>query len=632
MTEVAGVGTVCALMVVIAASVYLGTMARRVVRHSSFLQSYFLGNRALGTWALALTATVQSGGTFMGFPSFVYSYGWIVALWIAGYMVVPISGFGVLAKRLAHLSRRIEAITVPDLLRERFKSPAVGLIASLLILLFMTFMMVAQFKAGAVIMKICWPGSGALDLSQDGRDLDRYYYLGLAIFTLTVVGYTMIGGFLAAVWTDLFQSILMLVGVLILLPLALLAVGGLENASRAVQYEVSFQTVKDDERIRNQSERAPEEARLRELYQRLRAYAQSHAGTFPTRLDDAAIPAELTTDSSTGQPLSYYGESLQSQPTWQVRRLLAATPADERQWRSCLYSDGTVRSGKASEPGGLVTGPGPFRWQPVGLAVSFFFMWVLNGIASPAGAVRLMASKNTETIRRSIVVLSTYNTMIYLPLIIICICGRALIPDLPPQNSDEIIPRMAIRTTGEFWGGSVIAGLILAAPFGAVMATVSSYLVVIASGLVRDIYQRFFNVEATEREMRRLSYAAMVIVGLVAVGANLRPVQYLQAIVVFSGSCGSAAFLVPLLMASYWRRSTATGAAAAMLAGTSVMLLLYGANWIHGDFQPYYLLGLDPILWGVPASLTAGIIISLLTRPPEAEHIAKCFDVCPEDS
>lgn len=627
MTDAAGVGTVFALMVVIAASVYLGTMARRVVRHSSFLQSYFLGNRALGTWALALTATVQSGGTFMGFPSFVYSYGWVVALWIAGYMVVPISGFGVLAKRLAHLSRRLEALTVPDLLRERFKSPSVGLIASLLILLFMTFMMVAQFKAGAVIMKICWPGSGALDLSQDGRDLDRYYYLGLAIFTLTVVGYTVIGGFLAAVWTDLFQSILMLIGVMILLPLAIISVGGLENASRAIQYEVSFQTVTELERTQQETRRAPVEAQLRALHQVLVDDAQRRAGVFPDDLARDVVSASLATDPITKRPLIYYGRGLQSSPSDSPgRRLLAVTPADELQWRSCLYSDGKVRSGKASEPGALVTGPGPFRWQPIGLAVSFFFVWVLNGIASPAGAVRLMASKNTETIRRSIVVLSTYNMMIYLPLIVICICGRALMPDLPPQSSDEIIPRMAIRTTGGMWGGSLIAGLILAAPFGAVMATVSSYLVVIASGLVRDIYQKFFNVEATEREMRRLSYTAMVIVGLVAVAANVRPVQYLQAIVVFSGSCGSAAFLVPLLMAAYWRRSTATGAAAAMLAGTTVMLLLYGANWIHGSFQPYYLLGFDPIMWGVPASLVTGITVSLLTRAPDAEHLARCFD------
>src|SRR6187431_1519372 len=130
----AGSGTLLALIVFIIASVWLGTVAQRAVRRGSFLKGYFLGNRGLGAWALALTATVQSGGTFMGFPSLVYTHGWAVALWICGYMVVPITGFGVLGKRLAQLSRKTGAITVPDLFRARFQSPALGLTASLLIM------------------------------------------------------------------------------------------------------------------------------------------------------------------------------------------------------------------------------------------------------------------------------------------------------------------------------------------------------------------------------------------------------------------------------------------------------------------------------------------------------------------
>src|SRR5688572_28608424 len=81
-----GIGTITALIVFIAASVWLGTVAQRVVQRSSFVKGYFLGNRGLGAWAVALTATVQSGGTFMGFPSLVYTHGWIVALWIGSYM------------------------------------------------------------------------------------------------------------------------------------------------------------------------------------------------------------------------------------------------------------------------------------------------------------------------------------------------------------------------------------------------------------------------------------------------------------------------------------------------------------------------------------------------------------------
>jgi len=70
--------------------------------------------------------------------------------------------------------------------------------------------------------------------------------------------------------------------------------------------------------------------------------------------------------------------------------------------------------------------------------------------------------------------LSGYNYLIYLPLVVICICGRALIPDLPPGKTDEIIPRLAREDDrNDLPGGSfTLAGLTpgpaAAAPFGAV--------------------------------------------------------------------------------------------------------------------------------------------------------------------
>jgi len=280
-----GIGTLVALALFIIASGWIGVLANRATREGSFLKGFFLGNRGLGAWALALTATVQSGGTFMGFPSLVYTHGWIVALWIGSYMVVPITGFGIIGKRLAQLSRRLGAITIPDFFRERFGSSTLGLVASLALLFYMSFMMIAQFKAGAIVMKLSWPGSGSLALSEEFSNLeikaeqrtklvksgipeatvaklealegeqfvtkdklgdklkevlseeelktykakivtaaspiDWLYFAGLGIFTLTVVGYTMAGGFLAAVWTDLFQSVMMFIGVLLLLVLSL---------------------------------------------------------------------------------------------------------------------------------------------------------------------------------------------------------------------------------------------------------------------------------------------------------------------------------------------------------------------------------------------------------------------------
>ncbi len=529
-----GIGAMVMLALFIAGSIWIGVTANRVTRKGGFMKGFFLGNRGLGVWALALTATIQSGGTFMGFPSLVYSHGWIVALWIGSYMVVPITGFGILGKRLAQLSRRTGAITVPDLFRNRFNSPALGLTCTVFILLYLSFLMFAQFKAGAIVLQLAWPSGSELSLSENAVTVSaQRYHIGLIIFTVTVVSYTLLGGFLAAVWTDLFQSLLMFVGVTILLVASLNAAGGLEQATRT-----------------------------------------SLANTGP---------------------------------------------------------------GFVSGPGYIANGS-DHQFLPLSLAISFFMIWVWGGVGAPAGLVRLMASQDTRVIRKSIYLLSLYNMGIYLPLIVICICGRALIPDLDAtKQSDQIIPRLAIMTTSGWPGGSFVAGLILAAPFGAVLATVSSYLVVLSSAVVRDIYQRLLNPDADRAQLRRAAHLTMIAAGVISVLVSWYPVDYLQVFIIFSTSGAAATFLIPAIMACYWRRATEAGIFTSMLSGALTVLILYMIGIFEllplqpigavAKFRPYFLCGLDPLIWGVLASTIAGVVVSLWSQPPDEELVARMFDV-----
>lgn len=195
---------------------------------------------------------------------------------------------------------------------------------------------------------------------------------------------------------------------------------------------------------------------------------------------------------------------------------------------------------------------------------------------------------------------------------------------------------MALLSTKEWPGGSLIAGMILAAPFGAVMSTVSSYLVVLSSGLVRDIYQRFIRPQATPGELRKAAYLSMVFVGTVAVAVNINPIAYLQAFIVFSATGSAATFLIPAVMACYWRRATVAGAFASMIGGASTVLSLYLIGIFEKmpeqrigqltGFRPYYLCEVDPFLWGVLVSGLCGVTVSLLTTPPDQALLSKMFD------
>ena len=130
---------------------WIGVLANRATREGSFLKGFFLGNRGLGSWALALTATVQSGGTFMGYPSLVYTHGWsVVALdrQLHGRADHGVRHLGQAAgANLAPLRGHYDARLVP---RAISQSRLWDWSRRLFILFYMSFMMVAQFKAGAL--------------------------------------------------------------------------------------------------------------------------------------------------------------------------------------------------------------------------------------------------------------------------------------------------------------------------------------------------------------------------------------------------------------------------------------------------------------------------------------------------
>ena len=233
----------------------LAGFANRLLKNRSFLSEYFLGSRSLGVWAFALTfaATSASGGSFTGFPSKIYTHGWILALWIGSYMVVPICMMGLIGKRLNQIARISGAITVPDVFRDRFGSMNFGLVVTALIVFFMVFNLVAQFKAGSLILKTLFRNVPSFQyavgvtagLSQSWDLLvDPGYLVCLAVFGIVVILYTTYGGFRAVVWTDVLQGGAMVVGVMVMLPLTLYQVGGLTKATQQLGEMLTSQLVK----------------------------------------------------------------------------------------------------------------------------------------------------------------------------------------------------------------------------------------------------------------------------------------------------------------------------------------------------------------------------------------------------
>jgi Na+/proline symporter len=198
------------------------------------------------------------------------------------------------------------------------------------------------------------------------------------------------------------------------------------------------------------------------------------------------------------------------------------------------------------------------------------------------------------------------------------------------------------------------------------MSTVAAFLLMISSSLVRDLYQRIWDPMASEKRMRLVSYTVTALVGVGVTVAAINPPNFLQYIIVFTGTGQGCSFLMPVLLTLYWRRATRQGMLAGMLGGCVTVFGLYALGWIdsrsaaalrqhgaeaapasawaqahlrwlpgwgqkrHDAFAPLYPGGLDPVIWGMLASLLLAVGVTLLTRPDEER--ARLYFPSPQES
>ena len=204
------------LILFMAVMVAISVFVRHKQAGKNFVSSYFVGNRELGGFVLAMTtvATYSSVSSFVGGPgmAFQVGFGWI-------YMaVVQVTAIflvlGIFGKRVALLARKLNAVTVVDIIRARFQSDFLAAVAAFVIVLFFCGTMTAQFVGGAKLFAAVTGYS---------------YESGLILFGLTVVIYTSIGGFRAVALTDTCCAVMMMIGIVLLLKYVLQAGGGYEN-------------------------------------------------------------------------------------------------------------------------------------------------------------------------------------------------------------------------------------------------------------------------------------------------------------------------------------------------------------------------------------------------------------------
>jgi Na+/pantothenate symporter len=107
----------------------------------------------------------------------------------------------------------------------------------------------------------------------------------------------------------------------------------------------------------------------------------------------------------------------------------------------------------------------------------------------------------------------------------------------------------------------------------------------------------------------------------------VNPPQFLQDIIVYTGSGLAGSFLAPMVYALYWPRASTFGCMAAMIGGFVAHLSMYVTGiFVNGSFfQPFQLMNFDPILVGLFVSFVVGWVAIRLGPAPDKKLVAKYF-------
>ena len=441
------------------------------------LEGYLLGSRKLGPLVTALTlqSTSMSGFMFLGAGALAYTQGYWALWYAAGDIGGGVVNLSLIGRRMRKLSRLTKSLTPIEYLERRYPSPAVRLFAGGLTVFLLGAYALAQFIAGGKGMALV---------------TGMPYSLALMVAVGVILVYTFLGGYLAVAYTDSFQSIVMLVGVLWILVAALTEVGGLSSANRAV------------------------------------------AGVEPSLL------------SMWGRDLGYQGQ--------------------------------------------------------YGVALGAVLIFSVGYMGWPQVVTRHMAMRRPATARLASAYATGWNLLFVPAPYLLGILAIVIVPELTD-------PEMAIFQVAQELLPAAVTGIVMAAIMAAIMSTADSLLLQTGSIAARDLYQRFINPGATERQMIRVSRLLVLAIGVVGYFVALVQPPTVFGIVVFVTSVLGSAFLPAYVCAVWWRRANTPGAFASMLAGAGVAFLWQLAGL---DAET----GLHAMLAGLVSSTASMIVVSLATQ------------------
>lgn len=594
------------------ATIGLGVWA---TRRSKTASDFFVASRSVGVGmnASAISGEYLSAASFMGVAGLVMRYGYDT-LW---YPVCYAAGYLFLLLFIAGPLRRFGAYTIPDFAEGRFDSPLFRKIAVTFVLFIGFFYTMPQMKGAGLVM---------------GEIMGWPYWVGIVVVGAVITFNVAVGGMKGITFVQAFQYWVKVFAISLPVFVLLSVFGGygarlgenVRNPEGRPQFARSLtQEIKGTSgapanvlnatgpsafaiggtpkfRIDKESQLIPSTSGTTATLNIPPVAAMSSHGTLypagtdfelshPVRVEVRRDTARVTFEEEA--PVTFIGSTN-----------VPNAPDNERWLRP--YGDFTSRQG-----------------YPLLYTYSLIVALVCGTAGLPHILVRFYTNPDGRAAKRTTFWVMVLIGVFYMFTPIWGVLGRAVVPELYANNRTDAVVINLPRALNSELMGAILSGITSAGAFAAFMSTFSGLLVSMSGAVAHDIYGQMLRPQASPQSRLAAFKIATVLIGAVSIGLGLLVEQFdIAKMVGWAFAIGAASYFPLLLMGSWWRGLTMTGAAVGMLVGgfTSVGAIVFvmvldktGRTDVVSPLAR--VLMEQPAIWAVPLSLTLMYVFSKLT-------------------
>ncbi|MDH5385063.1 MAG: sodium:solute symporter family protein [Candidatus Aminicenantes bacterium] len=242
-------------------------------------------------------------------------------------------------------------------------------------------------------------------------------------------------------------------------------------------------------------------------------------------------------------------------------------------------------------------------------AMGYFVPTLLLALGNGTMYQRFFSAKDEREAKKSVIGWILGVILLGIVLQSLAVVGSSYFKELEAREAGKIILFVAHKGVPVAVGCALMAAIV-----AIIISTANSFLLVPATNVIRDIYQRFINPNLPDKKMILYSRLTVIMLGLIAYSLISFFPRILDA--AYAAYTVYGAGITPALMAVFfWKRATVAGGVLSILGGMATTVIWEVINKVQGH-PPF---GVPAVYPALVLSLFLLVFVSLLSPKPSEE-------------